>query len=172
MLKSRAEHPAWPCRARIRAAIRLGDQLEVGPFVYQPEVVLSEAVFRGRPTAVRLAVGLAFRGETMIELLQPLDDAPSPFSEFLAAGDEGLQHFGFWPDDLDAAAQQCRDRGLELDYLVQRTGSRPTLFFRAPPGTGAMIELIEGGAAKRASYGPIRALARAWRPGDDAWQKA
>ena len=156
----------------IRAAMRSwAERLEVGPFAFRPEVVLSEAIYRGRPTVVRIAVGLAYRGDTMIELIQPLDDAASPFTEFLAAGREGLHHFGFWPADLDQAAQDCRGHGLALDYQVRATGTLPTLFFRDPGGVGAMIELIEGGAAKLASYEPIRALARDWRPGDPAWQE-
>jgi hypothetical protein len=144
--------------------------LGVGPFFHIPRVTIDQAIYCGKPIRFDMAVSIAFRDDVMIELIQPLDDARSPFTDFLAASGEGLQHHGFYPDDQQAAERHVEAEGLIAEYQVMTPGAeRRTSFYSDPMNPGPMIELIEGGAAKRKRYAPIRAAAGQWRPGDPVW---
>jgi len=141
--------------------------LQVGPFVVVEDVKLAEATYHGVPTDIRLSVALSYCGEVQIELIQPLNAAPSPYRDFLARGAEGLQHLAFWPEDFDGACAQLAGRGLAPVYTVRQPGQpRPTLYFPDPGGLGQMIELIDATPAKRQIYAALAALARGWNGAD------
>lgn len=152
------------------AMARWARVLGVGPFSYLPKVAIEDAWYRGDAIRLDLAVAIAFRGDVMIELIQPLDDVRSPFTDFLSASGDGLQHHGFYPDDQQAAERHVEAQGLAIEYRVTTPGAvRPTGFYSDRRNPGPMTELIEGGAAKRARYAPIRAAAGTWRAGDPIW---
>src|SRR4051812_21682473 len=69
--------------------------LRVGPFIAIGDFGKVQARHRGEPTDVKLVCAFSYLGDIQIELIQQLNDAPSPYMEFLAAGREGLQHHGF-----------------------------------------------------------------------------
>lgn len=152
------------------AMVRWASVFGVAPFFHIPRVLIDDAVYRGEAIRFEMAVAIAFRDDVMIELIQPLDEAHSPFKDFLAMAGEGLQHHGFYPDDQQAAERHVEAQGLVLDYRVMTPGAeRPTSFYRDAANEGPMIELIEGGVAKRERYAPIRAASGRWRPGDPVW---
>ena len=72
--------------------------LRIGPFLRLPGEQTVDARFGGAPTAPRLRVAWAFSGTTQIALIEQLNDAPSPY-----VGRRGLEHLGFWVDDLEMA---------------------------------------------------------------------
>jgi catechol 2,3-dioxygenase-like lactoylglutathione lyase family enzyme len=142
---------------------RWADVFGIGPFVYVDDVALAEARFRGRPCHPRLNVALSYVGETQIELIQQTNDAPSPYSEFLAAGREGIQHLGYWPDDIAAACHHLEARGLSRVYEVRPAGQENfTVYYDDPGGLGVMTELIRPTPAKQKIYAALKALARDW----------
>jgi len=151
---------------------RWATQFGIGPFAYMPDIFMPEASYRGAPAAIRLACALAYRGDgVQIELIQPLDDKPSPYADFLASGRDGLHHFGFWPDDQDAAEQHLTSLGLVPVFsVIYGSAPRPSFYYPDPGGLGAMIELIEGGARKQAGYERIKALAHDAQSRDRAWE--
>src|SRR2546425_2558004 len=74
------------------------EALGVGPFVVLDSSVGDRQFFhRGEPSAVNFSIAISYIGDTMVELITPLNAAPSPYSEFLAQGREGLHHIGYWP---------------------------------------------------------------------------
>ena len=73
--------------------------LKVGPFIAIADFGKTEARYKGKPTDVKLICAFSYVGDIQIELIQQLNDAPSPYMDFLAAGREGLQHHGFWVED-------------------------------------------------------------------------
>ena len=58
------------------------DALDVGPFFYLPSPPLNDLVYRGEPTGARIAVAITYSGDLQVELIQPLDDEPSPYRDF------------------------------------------------------------------------------------------
>ena len=74
-------------------------ELGVGPWFEIDTSVFADMRYRGQPTNMRVRIALANSGGLQIELIQPLDDEPSPYRDFLRAsgGQGGLQHVSSWP---------------------------------------------------------------------------
>jgi hypothetical protein len=148
----------------IHGAMRIWtDTFRVGPFVLVEDVRLAEASYRGVPTDIRLSVALSYLGDLQIELIQQLNESPSPYQDFLADGREGLHHLAFWPEDFDGVCRDLAESGLGPVYAVRPDGqAKPTLYFSDPGGLGNMVEIIEATPGKRQVYAAISALARTW----------
>jgi len=83
--------------------------MQVGPFFRFPKIEYVEADYRGTKVAMDYKAALAFSGDLMIELIQPI--SPSIFKEFLDAGRSGVQHFAAFADDFTAACADLERRG-------------------------------------------------------------
>ena len=134
----------------------------VAPFAVLPEALVACIDAQGCRTELPVAVALGFHADLMIELIQPLDDRDSFYRERLKRGPH-VHHFGFWPHDMERALAECEAHGWHLRARVEVKGRPPTSFFEFPPMPSILIELIEGGSEKLASYQPIRDRARAWQ---------
>jgi len=85
---------------------------EWAPFVVLDSSVADRQFFhRGQRSAVDFSIGSPYLGDVMIELIMPLNAAPSPYSEFLAVAVKGLHHVGLWPDDLTKTWQALKESG-------------------------------------------------------------
>jgi hypothetical protein len=58
---------------------------DVGPFLTLPGVTL-DCSYRGRKSKPKIGVAFSQQGDLQIELIQPLNDEPSTYRDFLAAG--------------------------------------------------------------------------------------
>lgn len=89
-----------------------------------------------------------------IQLLAPLR-ADSPIGKFLDRNGEGVQQVAYTVDDVDAAAQTLRMRGVRLLYETARHGTAGSRvnFVHPKDAMGVLIELVEPGtdAAKAAT---------------------
>ena len=68
------------------------ETLGIGPFFYFERVPIDDFRYRGSPSPLEASIALANSGSLQIELIQQRNDAPSMYRDFLAAGQEGLQH--------------------------------------------------------------------------------
>lgn len=132
----------------------------VGPWFLAEQIRLESMSYMGESALIPFAAALAHSGETQLELIQPLDDTPSVFREFLRDTPEGgLQHFGIWAADYDATYAAMLADGLS----VAQEGTTETgrfVYFRNPPGP--MLELLEFGPARQGTFGQVREAARGW----------
>lgn len=117
------------------------DRLGVGPWTVFRNVELDGA-YRGEPTHVTMHVALGYQGETQIELIQPVNDAPSPYR----GGDGkvllGIHHVAWLVDDLDARVAALAASGMDTRFTAANPTTR--VAYLADPATpGALIELIE-----------------------------
>jgi len=118
--------------------------LGVGPFLHLKAIAPHEhqAVYHGQPSDVRITVAFGYFGETQIEIIQQLNDAPSPYVDFLASGRSGLQHLGFWSEDYDGAFAALSSSGYVPVYRAAMRGvPRETVYFDAQESVGLMLEL-------------------------------
>lgn len=122
------------------------DVFGVGPFVCmergtsQPPPV---TWMRGQPVSVELKLAFAFMGDVQIELIEQRNDAPSPYTEFLAAGREGLQHLGFWVHDHAEATRVVEAAGYRPVYEIRVAGQElPIVYYDSPALYGPMLELV------------------------------
>jgi hypothetical protein len=139
----------------------------VGPFFVTREMVLTGFVYDGvaRPPA-RLAMALGNSGDLQIELIQPLDDTPSMFTDFLQERPEGgLQHWASWPRDYDDRLAAALDAGL----VVGQAGDSPRgrfVYLRDPLGRHTGVEMAELTEARAVVYAAVAEAARGWDGSD------
>jgi methylmalonyl-CoA/ethylmalonyl-CoA epimerase len=124
--------------AHVGLAVRALD--EILPFyrdvLGMPETPLDDA------DGARIAGLVA--GESLVELLEPADDA-SPIGTFLARRGPGIHHVCFAVDDLDATLDRCRAAGVRLIDEQPRLGAEgKRIAFLHPSATaGVLVELSE-----------------------------
>jgi hypothetical protein len=140
--------------------------LDVGPFFHLPAPPLNDLRYRGRPTEARIAVALTYSGDLQVELIQPLDDHPSPYRDFLAARGSGLHHVARFPDDYDAAVAACVARGRLPYYEGRGLGADQRFsYYESGAHDGTVGELVEtAGFGSFFSY--MRAQCDAWDGAD------
>ena len=82
-------------------------------------------------------------GESEIELLEPLSPA-SGIGKFLAKRGEGLHHICYATEDVAAALEEARAKGVRLIDEKPRPGLAGTICFLHPASThGVLVEYAE-----------------------------
>lgn len=138
------------------------DVLGVGPWYVFEHVPVTDYEYRGVPYEIDMTIALAQAGALQIELIVQHDDTPSLYRDFLAAGHEGLQHLGFWPDDMDAALEHARSLGLEVGHRG-RVGPEGRFVYFLPEGhPGTVLELAEVTGARRDWFARLAEASRRW----------
>ncbi len=145
--------------ARIRA---WQEQLGVGPWTLIRNVTL-HCEYRGEPSRPVIDVGLAYRGDLQIELIQPRNDAPSPYREPLQRGITGVHHIAHLCDDIDADVERALASGMRMVCDIrQPAGDRYVYLDSAALGDGVLIELLDNNAMQQAMVRDGIAAAREW----------
>jgi catechol 2,3-dioxygenase-like lactoylglutathione lyase family enzyme len=151
--------------ADLEVAVRAyADALGIGPWnVYTIGApALTGMTYRGEPADFVIRHALAFSGEVMLELVQPIG-GPSIWQEYLDARGPSLHHIAFYVDDFDAASAEMASRG----WIGVQTGvgfgkSRDGVFtyYEHPLATGIIAEVVKP---------PTERFAPEWTyPGPDA----
>jgi hypothetical protein len=95
--------------------------------------------------------------------MSPLTDAPSPYSEFLNQGNEGLHHVGFWPRDYEASCRSLISVGFsEVSSILTQEGEKSISYFEGPKALGTMIELVPMTEERVKYFAEIQELTRRW----------
>jgi methylmalonyl-CoA/ethylmalonyl-CoA epimerase len=105
----------------------------------------ADATFRGNPTRLRARYGFLATGASEIELIQPLDDAPNPYNEFLSEHGEGVHHLAYIVDSIathtDHLSRELSTAdGVVLDAALPMGGR---FVYLEDLAYGPVIELIE-----------------------------
>jgi hypothetical protein len=137
-------------------------RLEVGPFFYLPSPPLNDLRYRGEPTTAVISVALSYSGDLQVELIQPLDDEPSPYRDFRACHSSGLHHVARFPDDFDEALARNRARG-DAPYFEGRglTADQRFAYFDSSAHGGTVYELVEA-SGLAAFFDHIRSACQTW----------
>ncbi len=102
--------------------------------------------FKGEDVVEEQGVKVAFFavGESMIELLEPLDDT-GPVAKFLAKNGEGIHHIAFGCGDIQGARAHVAGEGIRLLSDEPRDGAHGKLIsFMHPKDTGrVLLELTQ-----------------------------
>lgn len=148
----------------IQRAMEVWVALGVGPWFFRPESPVTEFRYYGKSSALpRMAIALANSGDLQIELIQPLDDTPSLYRDFLASGAEGVQHIAYWTEDrFDEWKEVLLAQGFEEGH-AGRIGTQGRFAYyvnKAIPGTVVEVSETTGGKGER--FKQIRAAAQSW----------
>ncbi|MFE2314853.1 VOC family protein [Streptomyces sp. NPDC059441] len=137
----------------------------VGPWFYMDPVVTDYFRYRGADSGMKMAAAVANSGDIQIELIQPLNDEPSLYKDFLDVGREGAQHVAYWTADY----QELYDRALSLGYTVAQEGAIQGgrfAYLDTETHPGTVIEISDIGGAKGEVFAALRDLAAGWDGND------
>ncbi|MGH2784865.1 MAG: VOC family protein [Actinomycetota bacterium] len=78
-------------------------------------------------------------GAIYVELVEPIGDRWTA-TAFLEERGEGVYHLGYWVDDVPAAVDRARDRGIGVDWAADANG-QPFIVYLEAMG-GVHLELV------------------------------
>lgn len=139
--------------------------LKVGPFFHFAEIPVGDFRYNDRETDAVVSGALANCGDLQIELLQPKDDKPSAYRDFLRQGREGLQHVAFWTETFDhdlARAEKDGFRTLLSGYAMEPAGRFVYFDDAHSPHPGAMVELSALTGKKKEVFAMVKQRSLDW----------
>ena len=126
-------------------AIERFTALGIGPF--KPRILPPDAKekYRGKPfnPSRRVAIQTTKIGDMELELIQPIN-GESPHQEFLEQKGEGIQHLGFFVDNLEEEVKRLTDAGSEILLTSQFKGGGGVAYIDLD-AAGLIVELVEPG---------------------------
>ena len=151
------------CPADYDAALAHWIGLGAGPFFEMHHVQLENIRFNGQPSDIDFSMALGYYGDIQIELIRQHNDAPSMYTEWRAAGREGVQHMCVLVDDI----VDTRRRVALAGATVVQEGELPggagaVIYVDTGGGPGTVIEYLQIGAAGHAGFAMMRAAHKDW----------
>ena len=138
----------------------------VGPWFYIERVPLDVFEYRGQPSDIEMSIALSFSGAAQVELIQPRNDAPSMYRDYLEAGQEGLQHVAYWPDDYEQAMQSASRQGLVIGQQGDIAGRGRFVYYQTTGHHGTCIEFAEYNAYRRYQFTEMQRICSDWDGSD------
>ena len=155
------------CPADYEAALAHWVSLGAGPFFEIHHVQLEDVKFRGEPSAIDFSMALGYYGDLQIELIRQHNDAPSMYTEWLAAGRDGVQHLCVLVDDIvETRRRVAAQGGTVLQEATLPGGAGAVIYVDTGGGPGTVIEYLEIGEAGRQGFAMMREAHRNWDGGD------
>ena len=123
--------------------------LGISPF--KPRILPADAreTYRGKPfaPAQRVAIQTAQIGDMELELIQPIS-GESPHREFLDQKGEGVQHLGFFVDDLKEDVERLTAAGSSVMLTSQFKGGGGVAYLDLD-AAGLIVELVQPGTGPK-----------------------
>jgi hypothetical protein len=133
----------------------------IGPWFVIARDLPQEVTYRGEPCTTRISIALANTGDLQIELVQQTLAGPSIYTEFLAAGKEGLHQLAWWPADYDAALAAAGEAGWSPVWSSVGSSTRFG-YFETPASPTTVLELTESTPSMLGMSALVREAARDW----------
>jgi Glyoxalase/Bleomycin resistance protein/Dioxygenase superfamily len=135
----------------------------VGPWFYIDDVVTDYFKYRGSDSDMKMSVAIANSGNVQLELIQPRNDAPSVYKDFLDSDRQGAQHIAYWSTDF----QGLYDAALDAGYTVAQEGSiggeqGRFAYLDTEFDQGTMIEISDISGPKGQMFAYVRDVAADW----------
>lgn len=106
--------------------------------------LLTETTFRGAPAKYSMYLALAYSGEMMWEVIEPIT-GPSIYTEFLDRQGEGVQHVAVACGELslDERIREFEKRGFANIQSGVINGNVPYAYFATAEATGTIFEVFD-----------------------------
>jgi methylmalonyl-CoA/ethylmalonyl-CoA epimerase len=122
------------------------DILGLGPWrihTYGPETGMTRMTIRGKPQPYRMKLAIAYAGNTMWELIEPLE-GPSIYQEFLGQQGRGLHHLQCAVGDYQQAVEALEKKG--IGSLMMGTNPHATFnYLDTEKDLGVILEILKKG---------------------------
>jgi hypothetical protein len=146
----------------IRAAMaHWTNVLGVGPFFLMPDVAIEGAYEGETPTTVGLTVAFSYVGDTQIELIEPLGNAPSPYRTFAETHGDGLHHICRFTDNYAADLAAIRAAQTPMRIYEATAGPMNLAYIEGARPGGAVLELL-GASFMWPVFAEMAAAVRSW----------
>ncbi len=119
-------------------------QLGIGPWMEFRNVTM-EGTYRGQPTSIRMHVALGYQGELQIELIEPVNDAPSPYRGADGKVLLGIHHIAWLSDRLEDSVQPMLESGCTIALMAENPTTR-VAYLENPAAPAVLYEFIESTA--------------------------
>jgi Glyoxalase/Bleomycin resistance protein/Dioxygenase superfamily len=133
----------------------------VGPFLTLRNVTPGEYRYEGRSSKPKLDLAFSQQGDLQIELIQPVNEEPSAYRDFLAAGGSGAHHHGWFCDDY-AAELDAAGRAGRVELQRGSAGSSHFVYYHPLAHEEMIGELIEMSDLNRRLFALVRREAETW----------
>jgi hypothetical protein len=134
------------------AMLHYTEILRVGPWFKRGPFTPGKALYRGRPAAAELSLARAFCGDSMIEIIQQHDRAPSVFREVIELRGYGFHHWAIPTRTFEAETLRFQRQGFEVAYSdVLESGAR-IHYMDTLEMLGGLTELVEMNDAQLERY--------------------
>jgi hypothetical protein len=134
----------------------------VGPFFYIEKVPLASFSYKGQSSKLEMSIALAFSGGAQVELIQQRNDAPSLYKDYIDAGQEGLQHIAYWPEDYQGAQRAAEAQGLKIGQEGDIAGRGGFIYYQTAGHHGTCIEFAEFNAYRQYQFTEMERISRVW----------
>jgi hypothetical protein len=136
--------------------------LGVGPFYLMPDVAIEGGYEDDTPVTVDMTVAFSYVGDTQIELIQPLGDAPSPYRTFAEThGGDGLHHICRFTDNFTADLRAIRAAQAPMRVYRATAGPMQLAYIEGDRPGGAVLELLSA-PFMWATFADMAAVAKTW----------
>lgn len=153
--------------ADIRAAMTNWTRdLRVGPWFLLDRFTGDDAVYRGGPSNAAVTIAMAFSGHMQIELLQPLDEHRSVYSETIEARGHGFHHYGVGSRDFEGDVARYQERGYELAFRAGVPTGGSVGYMDTTGVLPGFVELIEIGDVMEQVFTRFYAASLGWDGSD------
>jgi hypothetical protein len=88
------------------------------------------------------------------------------YRDFLATGNEGLQHVAYWTESFDRDLDAARAAGFAIGQSGQIGADGRFVYFESSGHAGTVVELSEISGAKGRFFARIREAAASWDGSD------
>ncbi len=152
----------------IEKAMQEWIKLGVGPWFYFAQAPVENFRYMGKPSDIRMAAALTNSGNIQIELILQLNDAPSLYRDFLAAGTEGIQHISHWLDTegFEKNYKELLDQGFIIGQEGTIGPGGRFAYFINDKIPGTVLEVAEMNSLKRDYYKAIADICSSWDGSD------
>lgn len=148
------------------AASRWAFERGVGPFFVIERIPVTDVLYRGTPAVFDHSSAYGHWGGLMVELICDHSVGPSPVSDVVGPGGQGLHHVAHVVADFGAATSALEVAGYEQALYANTEAGLAFAFHDATTALGHMIEVYEGTPRLRAFYAMVAAAAANWDGSD------
>ena len=151
----------------IRAAIAHWiEKLKVGPWFLLDHFTGTDPKYRGRDSKADVSLAMSFAGHMNVELIQPNDDEPSVYREWIERRGYGFHHFGLATANFDRDLAKYRAAGHEVAFLAGVPSGGHVAYLDTTAVMPGYVELIELGGLFEPVFGRFYRESIGWDGSD------
>lgn len=136
------------------------EKSSVGPFTHYKNLTLPFC-YKGVISEVEMDVGIAFRGDMQIELIQQTNDAPSVYQAFYQRNQMGLHHLAYITQDMDSSLAMAEKKGFDIVATLDAAIGR-FAYFQDPTMPEVFYEFLEVPQSLESFWQDSIAAAKNW----------